>query len=111
MISLYSHNGPGRREGGGKELLSLFPKHKPRLQVWEAAILDSNLSLPGLEPLSKSLLFFFFKILFTFFLERGVGREKHLLVASRTPPTGDPGLQPSQVPWWGIKPATFWFEG
>lgn len=41
----------GGREGGGKAVLPLFPMQKPRLpaQLWEAGLLDADLSLPGSE--------------------------------------------------------------
>ena len=34
---------------------------------------------------------------------------KHQSVASCTPPSQGPGLQPRHVPWLGIEPGTFWF--
>ena len=60
--------------------------------------------------------------IFLFFRKRGKGREKeternvgvggtHRLAASRTPPTGDPALQPRHKPCWGIELVTFWFSG
>ena len=56
------------------------------------------------------------------FLERWKGREKekeiyidvqekHPLVASHMPPTGDLAHDPGKVPYPGIEPAIFWFAG
>ena len=60
---------------------------------------------------------YFFICLFVSFLGKGEGKreregEKHLcVVASYTPHTWGPGLQPRHVPWLGIKPMTLWFTG
>ena len=62
---------------------------------------------------------FFKNILFIYlFIFRQRGREgerkgeKHpCVVASRTPHTGEPGLQSKDVPQLGIEPATLWFTG
>ena len=57
---------------------------------------------------------FFLKLLFIFREEKG-GRERerniNVVVASCTPLTGEPGLQPRHVPQLGIEPATLWFAG
>ena len=50
-------------------------------------------------------------------LERERGREgeregeKHPSFDSHMCPDQGPNMQPRHVPWWGIKPATFWFIG
>lgn len=57
IISFSPHNEPGGREGGRWEGIAIpISKAETKAQVWEAAILDSNLSLPGSEPLGTSLI-------------------------------------------------------
>ena len=62
------------------------------------------------------LLFFFLiiflNILFNYFQRKGQGRrEKHQLVASRTPLTGYLTCNPGMCPWLGIELVTLWFTG
>ena len=38
------------------------------------------------------------------------GREKHQSIATLMHPDWGWNLQPGHVPWWGIKPTTFWLQ-
>ena len=65
---------------------------------------------PTFKPEAKALNFFFFKILFICFLERGregeKGEEHQCVAASHASPTGALACTPGMCPRLGIKPAT-----